>query len=118
MGQLLVNKFAIFIKWQNRFYEVINYFDFPFDKNILIELFSVEKLYSFANFNKLTANVENFFFENEIKVFSPMIYQNVTSGILILGKRFDGMEYTEDNLLFVQSFGHTAILALENFRLV
>lgn len=28
------------------------------------------------------------------------------------------MEYTEDNLLFIQSFGNTAIIALENFRLV
>lgn len=91
MGQLLVNKFAIFIKWLNGFYEVINRFDFPFEKNILKELFSIEKLHSSANFNKLSMNLESFSFENEIKVISPMIYQNMTSGILILRKRIDGM---------------------------
>lgn len=62
--------------------------------------------------------MENFFLENDIKVISPMIYQNITPGILILGKRFDGVEYTKNNLCFIQSFSYTAILALENFRLV
>ncbi|MGQ9819670.1 MAG: hypothetical protein ACUVQ1_07085 [Candidatus Kapaibacteriales bacterium] len=84
----------------------------------MIELFAIDQLYSSVSFNKFSKDLENFIIVNEIKVVSPMIYQNTTTGVVILGKRLEGGEYSEDNLRFIQSFSNTAVLALENFRLV
>lgn len=118
MGQLLVNRFAIFLRSKNGFSEVVNRFDCNFDDNILSFLFSLNKQISFKEFNLLPSTIANFLYKNVIKVISPMIYQNNTSGILILGRRLDGVEYSDENLRFIEAFGNTAILFLENFRLI
>ncbi|MDX9790189.1 MAG: PP2C family protein-serine/threonine phosphatase, partial [Candidatus Kapabacteria bacterium] len=53
----------------------------------------------------------------QIQVAAPMIVQGSVRGLLILGKKLNGTEFSDENLLFIEALGNSAILAMENERL-
>ncbi len=118
MGQLLVNRFAVFIKNETTFEEVINRFEYKVHPSLLDELFEIKEIKKCKDIPFKTTALENFCKRNNIHIVSPMLVQGEIRGILLLGKRFDNLDYTSDNLQFTEAFGNAVILALENSRLI
>ena len=52
-----------------------------------------------------------------IELLVPLILQNETKGVLGLGKKMRGGEYTSSDMEFLSSLGNLAIISLENARL-
>lgn len=71
-----------------------------------------------SELSQMRMESRDFLTTNGIRVVSPTVYQNNTSGILILGHRLEGFEFDDDSLSFIKAFGNTAILVFENFRLL
>lgn len=118
MGQLLVNRFAVFIKNENTFEEVINRFEYKIPFDLLEELFEIKDIIKCKDISFKTTGLENFCQINNIQIVSPMLVQGEIQGVLLLGKRFDNQDYSDDNLQFAKAFGNAVILALENSRLI
>jgi len=53
----------------------------------------------------------------KIELIVPMQLQGETKGLILLGKRVNNSEYTEDDIEFIYSVGSLAIISLENRRL-
>lgn len=115
MGQLMINKYAVFLINQDAKFElIINKFDeslecceldfddvSPIVKNIVDSCCPIE--------------LKNRFPEAEI--ISPMIVQGSTRGLLLVGKSLTGKIFNDLDFQFISSLGNTAISALENDRL-
>lgn len=115
MGQLMINKYAVFLINQDAKFElIINKFDeslecceldfddiSPIVKNIVDSCCPIE--------------LKNRFPEAEI--ISPMIVQGSTRGLLLVGKSLTGKVFNDLDFQFISSLGNTAISALENDRL-
>lgn len=114
MGQLLVNKFAIFIKENNNFNEVINKFECSFPDNFIHNLFKIKKITKSEELHfDLSKDVESC----NISVISPMIYRNELKGYVLIGKRLYNTDFTPENLIFIEVLANTLTGALENYRL-
>lgn len=115
IGQLMVSKFAI-IKFNKNSHEFI---DCKFDSVKLEELCDKCKL----------ETISKPLFKDEIKEFSsdlvelgvslliPMQIKGITKGMILLGSRISGQEYTHSDIEFVSSVGSLAIISIENARL-
>lgn len=115
MGQLMINKYAVFLINQDAKFElIINKFDeslecceldfddvSPIVKNIVDSCCPIE--------------LKNRFPEAEI--ISPMIVQGSTRGLLLVGKSLTGKVFNDLDFQFISSLGNTAMSALENDRL-
>jgi len=53
----------------------------------------------------------------KIELIVPMQLQGETKGLILLGKRVNNSEYSEDDIEFIYSVGSLAIISLENRRL-
>lgn len=53
----------------------------------------------------------------KIELIIPMQIHGVTKGLILLGKRFNNLPYTEADIEFIYSIGSLAIVSLENARL-
>jgi sigma-B regulation protein RsbU (phosphoserine phosphatase) len=118
MGQLLVNRFAVFVKNENTFEEVINRFEHKIPFDLLNELFEIQDAIKCKDISFKTTGLGNFCRMNNIQIVSPMLAQGEIRGVLLLGKRLDNQDYSLDNLQFAKAFGNAVILALENSRLI
>lgn len=114
MGQLLVNKFAIFLKENNHFNEVINKFECSFPDNFIHNLFKIKKVTKSEELQfSLSKDVESC----NVSVISPMIYRNELKGYVLIGKRLNNTDFTPENLIFIEVLANTLTGALENYRL-
>jgi sigma-B regulation protein RsbU (phosphoserine phosphatase) len=52
-----------------------------------------------------------------VRVVSPMVIQGTPKGILLVGKKMGGEDFSEENLLFIDALSSTAISSIENERL-
>ncbi len=118
MGQLLVNRFAVFVKNENIFEEVINRFEHKIPFDLLDELFEIRDVIKCKDIAFKSVGLGNFCRMNNIQIVSPMLVQGEIRGVLLLGKRLDNQDYSPDNLQFAKAFGNAVILALENSRLI
>jgi sigma-B regulation protein RsbU (phosphoserine phosphatase) len=117
MGQLLVSRFAIILFDSNDKFEFINNrLDLKINTHLIKSINNINStiLTSKANlskslFDKLT--------NSEVSVISPMMVQGNLKGILLVGKKLNNEEYSQENLDFIESLGNLAILAIENARL-
>lgn len=115
MGQLMVNRFAVYLCDENNCLEpIINRFE------INPEICD-SKIFNEIKKTLLLANPENEsrkYFGNIIfQVISPMVIQGNVRGLLIIGKKMNGETYTDDNIQFIEALANTSIAALENERL-
>lgn len=110
MGQLQLNRYAIFLKKSNNIFALIqNKFNFNFPKEYIQEI-------SENNFDVFSSQIkEKYKFVNYV---IPMFYQSDLKGFLLLGEKMSGAEYTAEDLLFSEMLSNTFIIALENHRLM
>ncbi len=119
LGQLLVNKFAVFYKENDTIVELLNTLNFVPQINVLSSLFQFGCL-TFIDDSPVTIPevLKEFLTQNQIQIISPMKFQNITRGVLLLGKKYTNQQYTEEDLNFIEAIGNTVILSIENFRLL
>lgn len=115
IGQFLVQKYAL-LRFEGESIEVIEP-KFPVDEllsNIrMIDYFSIE-----TSLNKeQIALLYPALFEMGIELIVPMQIQGKTKGLIILGKRFNNLEYKDTDIEFIFSVGSLAIISMENRRL-
>lgn len=115
IGQFLVQKYAL-LRFEGESIEVIEP-KFPVEEllsNIrMIDYFSIE-----TSLNKeQIALLYPALFEMGIELIVPMQIQGKTKGLIILGKRFNNLEYKDTDIEFIFSVGSLAIISMENRRL-
>ncbi len=116
MGHLMLTKFALLLANENSFNEpIINRFEGELNPEIIELLKNVETTtLSSAILNPEYANL---FRKNGIAAISPMYVQGLAKGVLIVGKKLNKEDYSEEDLQFLSALGNSAISALENERL-
>lgn len=115
MGMLMINKFAVY-RVENSYLEpIINKCDHEIDKNFHIHLSNINSIITRKN-NKIE-ELDQLFSITNLEVISPMVVQDKIRGILLIGKRMNDEDFSQENLSFIESIANTTILALENERL-
>ncbi len=116
MGQLMINKFAIYRVGENKSLElVLN----RCDKEIPTDYYAtLLELNGTGTKEELRGTaLAPLFDENDLEVISPMKVQGEIKGFLFIGKRMSGEKYNRENISFIESLGNIAISAMENKRL-
>jgi phosphoserine phosphatase RsbU/P len=115
IGQFLVQKYAL-LRFEGNDIEVI-------EPKIPVEelLSNIRKIdYQKIEISLKKEQVALMFpslFAMGIEVIVPMQIQGKTKGLIILGKRFNNVDYTDADIEFIFSVGSLAIISLENRRL-
>ena len=115
LGQFLLKKFAL-VRFEDN------------EIDILDSKFDNEKLLSIINKYQLQDNQESVkkekieisfpeLAELEVQLVVPMQIHGKTRGLIFLGERPGGREYTDSDVEFIYSVGNLAIISLENNRL-
>ncbi len=118
MGQLVVNRFALFTNFDGNIIEFINRFDRKINTKCISELFNVPKIKKCNEIHFANPELMNFCKGNKVEIISPMYVGGIVKGVLLLGERLDKRAYSNFDLNFIESFGNTVILSLENLRLI
>lgn len=117
MGQLLVSRFAIILLDSNGEYEHINNrLDLKINTQLINSIRKINKTVLTTQAN-LSKSILEKLTNSELSVISPMMVQGNLKGILLVGKKLNNEEYTEENLDFIEALGNLAILSIENARL-
>jgi sigma-B regulation protein RsbU (phosphoserine phosphatase) len=115
IGQFLVQKYAL-LRFEGNDIEVIEP-KIPVDellKNIRsIDYYKIETSLNKEQIALLFPGL----YAMGIEVIVPMQLQGKTKGLIILGKRFNNLEYKDSDIEFIFSVGSLAIISLENRRL-
>ncbi len=117
MGQLMVNRFAIFQIENNKIEDAyINRFDSLDDLSFLNRMTRIKEpvICSTSNYGE---NFNQYCREHNIEAIAPMFVQGNPKALLIIGKKMNGSEFSEENLQFIEALGNTAISTLEAERL-
>jgi sigma-B regulation protein RsbU (phosphoserine phosphatase) len=115
IGQFMVQKYAL-LRFDGDDIEIIE------PKIPVEELLSNLRMYDYhkieSSLNKTqVALLYPELYEMGIEVIVPMQIQGKTKGLIILGKRFNNIEFTDSDIEFIFSVGSLAIISLENRRL-
>lgn len=125
MGQLMVSRFAIILKEDELFSVVQNRLMTPMTEiptsgwENCQQSFRVETGVEFNN-NEYYGSDINFYEHLQlagVSVVVPMMTQNETKGILLIGRKITGNEISDEEMSFLNSLASIAITALENERL-
>ncbi len=118
MGQLTVSRFALFSKTDkySNYIEIVNRFGQNISNSDLNLFEKIDFAQNFEKNNFYNEFTQNSLYEN-IKVVAPLIVQGEKRGLLLIGKKMIGAEFTDENLLFIEAVGNSAMSALENERL-
>jgi sigma-B regulation protein RsbU (phosphoserine phosphatase) len=118
MGQIGVRRYCVFLRDGEDMKTVINRSmteivndEFFKALNLITQASSVSELPSEHEI------VRNELERLQMKIIVPMMIQNTTSGILCLGEKIGGGEYTQSDREFLYSVGSLAMISLENVRL-
>ncbi|OGU38976.1 MAG: hypothetical protein A2X61_00055 [Ignavibacteria bacterium GWB2_35_12] len=115
MGQLMVNRFAVYLCDENSCPEpIINRFEANPE---ICNVKSFGDIKKTVILNKPELESSQFFSNIIFNVISPMIIQGNVRGLLVIGKKMNGESYNEDNIQFIEALANTAIAAIENERL-
>lgn len=115
IGQFLVQKYAL-LRFEGDSIEVIEP-KFPVDE-LLTNIKKIDYLSIETSLNKeQVALLYPALFEMGIELIVPMQIQGKTKGLIILGKRFNNLEYKDADIEFIFSVGSLAIISMENRRL-
>lgn len=116
MGQLLINKFAVILyNENNNLYHAKNKLYKPLSNDALNYLIKLNK-------TNYTNQIENYKIKseleaNEIELINPLIFKSEVKGLILISKSMSKKDFLDEDLLFVEYLGNTAIAALENERL-
>ncbi len=116
MGQVGVTTYALIFNDEIRTSRIAKETIQPFQK-ILLENITKPIFVNELKRKKNLLLLYEKFQQLEIEALIPLQTQNITQGVLCLGKRITKKEYTESDLEFIYSLGNLAITSLENTRL-
>ncbi len=117
MGQLMVNRFAIFQIENNKIEDAyINRFEELEDISFLNRMTRIKEPVVCNNSN-FGENFTEYCKKYNINVIAPMFIQGNPKALLVIGKKMNGSEFTDENLQFIEALGNTAISTLESERL-
>jgi phosphoserine phosphatase RsbU/P len=115
IGQFLVSRFAV-ITFVTGNIEVLES-KIP-EKDLLaaLNIYRVNEISISLRKDELKKNYEEL---NNLKIelIVPMQLQGETKGLILLGKRINNIEFTDDDIEFIYSVGSLAIVSIENKRL-
>lgn len=115
IGQFLVQKYAL-LRFEGNDIEVIEP-KFPVDE-LLRNIRQIDYLQIETSLNSnQVALLYPALFKMGVEVIVPMQIQGKTKGLIILGKRFNNLEYKDSDIEFIFSVGSLAIISMENRRL-
>ncbi len=115
IGQFLVQKYAL-LRFEGESIEVIEP-KFPVDE-LLSKIKKIDYFSIVTSLNKeQIALLYPELFEMGIELIVPMQIQGKTKGLIVLGKRFNNLEYKDADIEFIFSVGSLAIISMENRRL-
>ena len=116
MGQLLINKFAVILYNENNvLYHAKNKLYRPISLDSLNYLIKLNKTNNTFQLDDLRVREELEL--NEIELINPLIFKGEVKGLILISKSMSNKDFLEEDLLFVEYLGNTAIAALENERL-
>ncbi len=117
MGQLTVSRFAVIsISEAGEIKQIVNRFGEMIDNEILLILSECDFAQDISKFHNYS-KIESSALRLHLQVVAPMIVQGARRGLLIIGRKMNGTEFTDENLLFIEAVGNAAMAALENERL-
>lgn len=117
MGQLMVNKFALFLMHEDGSFEtVINRFEFLPSEKVLMDLSKLEKPLKYYDL-ETCCEVEEYMLLSKARIVSPMMVSGRSKGLLFIGKKMNGERFSNDNLQFIETLANMAMSSLENVRL-
>lgn len=115
IGQFLVQKFAVVLFDCNK----IKILESKFRQDDLLSaLENVNAINIVSSVNK--SKIESDYKELQklgIELIVPMQLKGETQGIILLGKRINNTDYTDDDIEYIYSVGSLAIISIENQRL-
>ncbi|MEW6061103.1 MAG: SpoIIE family protein phosphatase [Bacteroidota bacterium] len=117
MGQVGTNRFAICLKEGGSVYSRINSEFLEKDRNVLCSLVTTPLFVSDIPKKKKYDELRAHAIKEKIAAFIPLQIQNEVKGVLCLGERLRGGEYTPNDLEYVFSLANLAFVSLENSRL-
>ncbi len=118
MGQIGVRRYCVFLREGENMKTVINrsMAEIVSDE-FFTALNAINQASSVSDLPSEHAVVKRELERLQMKIIVPMMMQNVTSGILCLGEKIGGGEYTQSDREFLYSVGSLAMISLENVRL-
>lgn len=117
MGQVGTNRFAICLKEGGSIYSRINSEFLEKDRNVLCSLVTAPMRVTEMPKKKKYEELKRHAVQEKISVFIPLQLQNEVKGVLCLGERLRGTEYSDNDLEYVFSLANLAFVSLENSRL-
>jgi len=116
MGQMMVSRFAVFTMNDKECDTVINRFSTIFQQDLLNELCAVEDTRC-STFTNVRHQTKALLEAAGVRLFTKMIIHGEVRGLLIVGGKLNGTEFTQMNEQFIESLGNIMLSALENARL-
>lgn len=116
MGQLLINKLAlVLIDDDGETYIAKNKFNVELNQKIIDYSISIKNLQQVDEIENL--NIKSILKEMDVNLISPLYFKNKIRGAIFVGNSMSKKELSDEDLLFIDYLGNTAIAALENERL-
>jgi sigma-B regulation protein RsbU (phosphoserine phosphatase) len=115
LGQLLVNKFAVYYKHNDIIEELILNLNNKLPDSLIDRLFSLDEV-SFSE--SLAPEMSEILISNNITLIAPMKYHNKTLGLILLGNKYNNLPFLENDLNFIEALGYTVVMSIENVRLI
>lgn len=115
MGQLMVGRFTVILS-NGSFEYIINRLIVNVGQENTEKLFELTKT-TFVKNHPLPGDLKVMLYNQGVSVISPMLVQGKARGIMIIGKKMNNADFTENDIRFIEALGNTSIAALENHRL-
>jgi sigma-B regulation protein RsbU (phosphoserine phosphatase) len=117
MGQIGTNRFALCLKNQEMITSRVAMTFAPDDKERLFREITEPVLVNELLKRKKFVKAMRFCVQEKIAAIIPLHAQNVVAGLLCVGERLNGVQYTHEDLEFLYSLGALALISTENARL-
>ena len=114
MGEMMLNKFVIFVRRQNvvQTLEKRSFPNMDLTSHYLELLFKITQPYPLEDAEENELNSE--LTRHDVVAVVPMLSQDRTKGILLLGQRISKKAYSKEELDFLYTLGNQAMISLEN----
>lgn len=119
MGQVGVSRYVVFLRDEKSMKVAVSRIDATFDDALFLKsLAEITAPIRIEDIRKKNLKaVKDALEPIGIKAIVPMLIQKEVRGVLCLGDKMSGEEYTARDLEFLYSLGNLAIISLENARL-
>ncbi len=117
-GQLMVNRFVLFYKYNDYLEEIYNNTNLRLDNELSEILFNLKEVTLFEENENLSEFARSKLLSASLFLACPIQVQEQTKGLLIVGRKYNNSRFTDDDLRFIELLGNTLGQAFENIRLI